>query len=1211
MGNTESAAEDMVFEGPGAPDKDLDGTIKLKSYVQRSSLTDSELPPLNGTHDAQVGYGSGGDGGGGGAKKGKVLSDDDNGSVFVDPSSEEGKKLLHRTQALAAQVLDDGSGKEGGKLPGSEPGVAEGQPAGTTGKGTATRKPPLRLFSRDAPGVAGPESPCGVDKADGAAPVPAERSPPLFKRLFSRDAPERDDNTFKNRPSESYDLESVEEDVASANDSDPKRGPQGKSAEVPIVGQTAATANAAPNAKPPGSPPFYKRLFSRDAPARSDNTFKGRPSESFDPASVPEGDDEGSSAEDDGDSKGRGDQRSTSDESRKSGSSADRAVVDGAKVGGEVGKLSAARASMENAPPPPRANGKETKQASELEEAARPVAQEEVAVVKQSNDSLEAPVQGKGTAPVGKGGISPGRDEVASTGKDGVSPGKDGVSPGKDGVSPGKDGVSPGKDGVSPGKDGVSPGKDGVSPGKDGVSPGKDGVSPGKDGVSTGKDGVSLGKDGVTPGKDGVSTGKDGVTPGKDGVTPGKDRVSTSKDGVSLGKDGVSTGKDGVSLGKAVAPASKDEAAVSAPKSGGADEAKGKEEKNEGEEDLTFIEKVERFFTGKDDKKSDGAEAGSEGSPSEPKNRAAPAGVKDAGSADGSAEEKASEKDVVSTASADSKENPLRKFFTQMSKKEDDPSKEEPPKAEQKGETSEKSETVESRTTAEAKENPVSKFFRELSIKDDSSTKDDNSAKEKQAKAEQPKKEEPGKKADVAAEAGGKTSEKVESSTTADTKQNPVSKFFRELSIKDDSSTKDDNSAKEKQAKAEPKKEEPGKKADVAAEAGGKTSEKVESSTTADTKQNPVSKFFRELSIKDDSSTKDDNSAKEKQAKAEQPKKEEPGKKADVAAEAGGKTSEKVESSTTADTKQNPVSKFFRELSIKDDSSTKDDNSAKEKQAKAEQPKKEEPGRKADVAAEAGGKTSEKVESSTTADTKQNPVNNFFRRLSMKTDEPSKDTQSKAEQPKKGEPDSKTDVAAEAGGKTSEKVETSTTAETKQNPVNNFFRRLSMKTDEPSKDTQSKAEAKKVEPGSEAEKAGAQLGLRLKQAKEVANKTEGGTKPSESKDNAFSKLFSQITKKEDDSDKAKKTKAEVAAHNGPHSATNGNSSTSEGSPSNGSSPTIRSVRAGGLDENRDKSVLGMLHRVNKRKEKRQEVFGGNGELIGNGDASSNEIISSS
>ncbi|XP_061421666.1 neurofilament heavy polypeptide-like isoform X5 [Lethenteron reissneri] len=1154
MGNTESAAEDMVFEGPGAPDKDLDGTIKLKSYVQRSSLTDSELPPLNGTHDAQVGSGSGGDGGG--AKKGKVLSDDDNGSVFVDPSTEEGKKLLHRTQALAAQVLDDGSGKAGGKLPGSEPGVAEGQPAGTTGKGTATRKPPLRLFSRDAPGVAGPESPCVVDKADGAAPVPAERSPPLFKRLFSRDAPERDDNTFKNRPSESYDLESVEEDAASANDSDPKRGPQGKSADVPIVGQTAAAANAAPDAKPPGS--FYKRLFSRDAPARSDNTFNGRPSESFDPASVPEGDDEGSSAEDDGDSKGRGDQRSTSDESRKSGSSADRAVVDGAKAVGEVEKSSAARASMENAPPPPRANGKETKQASELEEAARPVAQEEVAVVKQSNDSLEAPVQGKGTAPVGKDGVSTGKDEVASTGKDGVSTGKDGVSPGKDGVTPckdgvstgkdgvstGKDGVSTGKDGVSTGKDGVSTGKDGVSTGKDGVSTGKDGVTPGKDGVSTGKDGVTPGKDGVTPGKDGVSTGKDGVSTGKDGVSTGKDGVSTGKDGVSTGKDGVSTGKDGVSMGKdgvstgkAVTPASKGEAAVSAPKSGGADEAKGKEEKNEGEEDLTFIEKVERFFTGKDDKKSDGAEAGSEGSPSEPKNRAAPAGVKDAGSADGSAEEKASEKDVVSTASADSKENPLRKFFTQMSKKEDDPSKEEPPKAE-KGEKSEKSETVESRTSAEAKENPVSKFFRELSIKDDSSTKDDNSAKEKQAKAEQPKKEEPGRKADVAAEAGGNTSEKVESSTTAETKQNPVSKFFRELSIKDDSSTKDDNSAKEKQAKAEPKKEEPGRKADVAAEAGGNTSEKVESSTTAETKQNPVSKFFRELSIKDDSSTKDDNSAKEKQAKAEQPKKEEPG-------------------------------------------------------------------RKADVAAEAGGNTSEKVESSTTAETKQNPVNNFFRRLSMKTDEPSKDTQSKAEQPKKGEPDSKTDVAAEAGGKTSEKVETSTTAEIKQNPVNNFFRRLSMKTDEPSKDTQSKAEAKKVEPGSEAEKAGAQ------QAKEVANKTEGGAKPSESKDNAFSKFFSQITKKEDDSDKAKKTKAEVAAHNGPHSATNGNSSTSEGSPSNGSSPTIRSERAGGLDENRDKSVLGMLHRVNKRKEKRQEVFGGNGELIGNGDASSNEIISSS
>lgn len=78
-------------------------------------------------------------------------------------------------------------------------------------------------------------------------------------RLFSRDAPNRKDNTFKNRPSESYESESPTHTATRANRTDP-----------PSPEKTDKSEKA------------FTRLFSRDAPQRMDNTFKDRPSESYD-----------------------------------------------------------------------------------------------------------------------------------------------------------------------------------------------------------------------------------------------------------------------------------------------------------------------------------------------------------------------------------------------------------------------------------------------------------------------------------------------------------------------------------------------------------------------------------------------------------------------------------------------------------------------------------------------------------------------------------------------------------------------------------------------------------------------------------------------------------------------------------------------------------------------------------------------------------------
>jgi myelin basic protein len=56
-----------------------------------------------------------------------------------------------------------------------------------------------------AEGPADPEAPSEADDPEGAVPRPH------LVRLFSRDAPGREDNTFKDRPSESDELQTIHE----------------------------------------------------------------------------------------------------------------------------------------------------------------------------------------------------------------------------------------------------------------------------------------------------------------------------------------------------------------------------------------------------------------------------------------------------------------------------------------------------------------------------------------------------------------------------------------------------------------------------------------------------------------------------------------------------------------------------------------------------------------------------------------------------------------------------------------------------------------------------------------------------------------------------------------------------------------------------------------------------------------------------------------
>ncbi|XP_028834576.1 myelin basic protein-like [Denticeps clupeoides] len=68
--------------------------------------------------------------------------------------------------------------------------------------------PSKRTAVTDSTGAAGPQEPWSV--ASTADPNDAGPRPHLV-RLFSRDAPGREDNTFKDRPSESDELQTIQE----------------------------------------------------------------------------------------------------------------------------------------------------------------------------------------------------------------------------------------------------------------------------------------------------------------------------------------------------------------------------------------------------------------------------------------------------------------------------------------------------------------------------------------------------------------------------------------------------------------------------------------------------------------------------------------------------------------------------------------------------------------------------------------------------------------------------------------------------------------------------------------------------------------------------------------------------------------------------------------------------------------------------------------
>ncbi|KAM5304552.1 LOW QUALITY PROTEIN: myelin basic protein [Glossophaga mutica] len=126
-----------------------------------------------------------------------------------------------------------------GNHPGKrEAGAEKGHKEGEATRGEAERKRTLRGLSRETSGDsdvfgeadAGPDNgspsqrPAVTDSRRTAGPKNAwpDASPadpggrPHLVRLFSRDAPGREDNTFKDRPSESDELQTIQEDSAAA-----------------------------------------------------------------------------------------------------------------------------------------------------------------------------------------------------------------------------------------------------------------------------------------------------------------------------------------------------------------------------------------------------------------------------------------------------------------------------------------------------------------------------------------------------------------------------------------------------------------------------------------------------------------------------------------------------------------------------------------------------------------------------------------------------------------------------------------------------------------------------------------------------------------------------------------------------------------------------------------------------------------------------------
>lgn len=76
----------------------------------------------------------------------------------------------------------------------------------------------LKPAVTDSTGAEGPPQPWSpastADPTDDAAAVPR----PHLVRLFSRDAPGREDNTFKERPSESDELQTIQEHSGAASE---------------------------------------------------------------------------------------------------------------------------------------------------------------------------------------------------------------------------------------------------------------------------------------------------------------------------------------------------------------------------------------------------------------------------------------------------------------------------------------------------------------------------------------------------------------------------------------------------------------------------------------------------------------------------------------------------------------------------------------------------------------------------------------------------------------------------------------------------------------------------------------------------------------------------------------------------------------------------------------------------------------------------------
>ncbi|XP_024860343.1 myelin basic protein isoform X2 [Kryptolebias marmoratus] len=135
--------------------------------------------------------------------------------------------MAGKTLSVSVSSMGQHLGKKEAESKASSPKPKEAEPAGTAAE-PETQDEVFGLVAADAnqnngcisekPAVTDSEGPL-QPWPDASAADPDSATPrPHLARLFSRDAPGREDNTFKDRPSESEELQTIQEHSGAASE---------------------------------------------------------------------------------------------------------------------------------------------------------------------------------------------------------------------------------------------------------------------------------------------------------------------------------------------------------------------------------------------------------------------------------------------------------------------------------------------------------------------------------------------------------------------------------------------------------------------------------------------------------------------------------------------------------------------------------------------------------------------------------------------------------------------------------------------------------------------------------------------------------------------------------------------------------------------------------------------------------------------------------